>query len=196
MIVINPELLQREVLFVAATALALGLFMAFGRRGGARTRVGDLARGTARGELHTPLRDMYAYSDDWAGQTQVACPLGFEGPVPQACVVWEITLFGARALEDMQSVSLAGGRYFEIGHDARESARILAPFVRKLVSRFRVDYEHARPVIVVGQTPQGNELDGSEGPSALLGFEPPKHAFPAGAERGAGQSTLTVRGSQ
>ena len=41
-----------------------------------------------------------------------------------------------------------------------------------------------------------HEIDGSAGPSALLGFEPPKHAFPAGAERGAGQSALTVRGSK
>ncbi len=47
-----------------------------------------------------------------------------------------------------------------------------------------------------GQPLWSHELDGTEGPSALLGFEPPKHAFPAGAERGAGQSTLTVRGSQ
>ena len=47
-----------------------------------------------------------------------------------------------------------------------------------------------------GQPLWSHELDGTEGPSALLGFEPPKHAFPAGAERGAGKSTLTVRGSQ
>ena len=40
------------------------------------------------------------------------------------------------------------------------------------------------------------EIEGSAGPSALLGFEPPKHAFPAGADRGAGQSALTVRGSK
>lgn len=41
-----------------------------------------------------------------------------------------------------------------------------------------------------------HEIDGADGPSALLSFEPPKHAFPAGADRGAGQSALTVRGSQ
>ncbi len=41
-----------------------------------------------------------------------------------------------------------------------------------------------------------HDIDGKEGAAALLGFEPPKHAFPAGASRGAGQSVLTVRGSQ
>ncbi len=47
-----------------------------------------------------------------------------------------------------------------------------------------------------GQPIWTHVVEGTHGPSALLGFEPPKHAFPAGAERGAGQSTLTVRGSQ
>ena len=47
-----------------------------------------------------------------------------------------------------------------------------------------------------GQPIWSHELDGTKGPSALLDFEPPKHAFPAGASQGAGQSTLTVRGSQ
>ena len=47
-----------------------------------------------------------------------------------------------------------------------------------------------------GQPIWSHELDGTAGPSALLDFEPPKHAFPAGASQGAGQSTLTVRGSQ
>ena len=47
-----------------------------------------------------------------------------------------------------------------------------------------------------GQPLWSHEISSTEGPSALLGFEPPKHAFPAGASRGSGQSTLTVRGSQ
>ena len=41
-----------------------------------------------------------------------------------------------------------------------------------------------------------HEIDGVDGPSVLLDFEPPKHAFPAGAELGAGTSALGTRGSQ
>ena len=41
-----------------------------------------------------------------------------------------------------------------------------------------------------------HDIDGEAGPSALLEFEPPKHAFPAGAEKGAGQSALGIRGTK
>lgn len=41
-----------------------------------------------------------------------------------------------------------------------------------------------------------HEISEEEGPSALLEFEPPRHAFPAGAEKGAGQSTLGIRGTK
>ncbi len=41
-----------------------------------------------------------------------------------------------------------------------------------------------------------HELESASGSAALLEFEPPKHAFPAGAEQGAGQSTLGVRGTK
>lgn len=41
-----------------------------------------------------------------------------------------------------------------------------------------------------------HDIDGEAGPSALLEFEPPKHAFPAGAVKGAGQSTLGIRGTK
>ena len=41
-----------------------------------------------------------------------------------------------------------------------------------------------------------HEIDGTDGPAALLEFEPPTHAFPAGAELGAGQSALGIRGTK
>ena len=41
-----------------------------------------------------------------------------------------------------------------------------------------------------------HEIDGTNGPSALLEFEPPTHAFPAHAALGAGQSALGIRGTK
>ena len=41
-----------------------------------------------------------------------------------------------------------------------------------------------------------HEVEGDDAAQQLLKLEPPKHAFPAGAARGAGQSTLNVRGAQ
>lgn len=40
------------------------------------------------------------------------------------------------------------------------------------------------------------DISNEDGPDALMGFEPPLYAFPAGAEQGAGQSELSVRGTQ
>lgn len=47
-----------------------------------------------------------------------------------------------------------------------------------------------------GQPIWSHEIERREGPSALLEFEPPKYAFPAGVEKGAGQSALGVRGTK
>ncbi len=45
-----------------------------------------------------------------------------------------------------------------------------------------------------GKTLWEHTIDGTDGPSALLEYEPPKHAFPFGSAQGAGQSDLNIRG--
>ena len=66
----------------------------------------------------------------------------------------------------------------------------------KLTVRDRVEGGYRMSMIQDEKPIWSHEIEGADAATKLMELEPPKHAFPAGAERGAGQSTLGVRGAQ
>lgn len=66
----------------------------------------------------------------------------------------------------------------------------------KLTVRDRVQGGYRLELSREGKPLWNHEIEGDDAAQQLMKLEPPKHAFPAGADRGAGQSTLNIRGAQ
>jgi hypothetical protein len=137
----DEGLVGREILLVLGGALSLAVYMLVAhpdRRRQARARA-------PREELPEHLRVLYSFADDWNGETTRA----WAGRWPDGeARVWDVTLFGARALDGLRAVELGNARYFELGPDARACERVLSPLARKLLARFRGEFERSRPVAV------------------------------------------------
>lgn len=66
----------------------------------------------------------------------------------------------------------------------------------KLIVRDRIEGGYRLELSREGKPLWNHDIEGEDAAQQLMKLEPPKHAFPAGAARGAGQSTLNIRGAQ
>lgn len=147
MIAVNSELFQRELLVLLGTGFALALFFVVSRQTSSNSAPSKSVLVRApRAELPEHLRALYSFNDDWTGEELRPFPINRRGLEART---WEVTLFGSRELESLRSVKLEGASYFELGHNALDSIRILTPMVRKLVARFRSEFEQAQPILHV-----------------------------------------------
>jgi|GEM_PF-6983836 len=136
---IDPQIFQRESFYVVAVCLAFGLFLCVRhatRSRSARGRSLSKARPVPKEAAFRPSH--FPEGTDWMGQEGGRHPL----PITFARAhVWEITLFASRGLDPLESLQLEGARYFSLGRDAEGTERILTPMVRKLIARFRPEFE-------------------------------------------------------
>lgn len=145
MIRLDPDILHREILFAATGVASLALFLlarAWTREAERRGLPGSPATGSAK-EAPVTLQPFFPAGTDWTGAIVRAAYLPRPTPAP---AVWEITLFGARRVGALDSIQVDGMRCFELGADARDTERILAPLVRKLLARFEDDFSRKAPV--------------------------------------------------
>jgi hypothetical protein len=175
-IAIDSGIFQREVLFLLGAGFALALFLVVSQAVSERRapRKDGTSR-ASRDELPEHLRALYAFSDDWEGDATRPFPVSLRGLDAH---LWEVSLFGSRELENLRAVSFDGARYFELGNSAKESVRILTPLVRKVVARFRAEFEQARPIVHIPPLPLPKKTWKLHGPFAKTATpEPPSPAL-------------------
>lgn len=174
MIRIDPALLHREILFAATAVASLGLFLlarAWAREAERRALPG--ARGQASDdEAPVALQPFFPPETDWTGAAVRASFLPRPTPAPP---VWEITLFGARRVGSLDSIQVDGMRCFELGADARDTERILAPLVRKLLARFEDDFSRKTPVRFHKPSGSRGRAPGSEAGPLLSWLSSERH---------------------
>jgi hypothetical protein len=144
---INPVIAQREILFVLAMLLALILFYLL-RTNDVRIRTrplgrrsSDLVKVTDAGVFLQNRNNEQDLEDLWIPLAVQQFPCKHPNELPR----WRITLFDV-ARHNRSRYEKNEDGFFEFSHGPEEADLELAPLVRKILSKYRDNFEKVAPI--------------------------------------------------